>query len=140
MRQVLLATTALAALLSSSCGNSNGLYPVSGKVFYNGEPTVGATVTFVRKDATDRLTDPTPQGVVGTDGTFTLAGPAGPGAAPGEYSVLIEWKEGAGKQPGRAPALSAPDRLRKRYLDPNNPLVTATVEARPNTLPPFQVE
>jgi hypothetical protein len=116
------------------------LYPVNGKVLVNGEPAVGATVTFVRKGSPDPLKEPTPQGVVGEDGTFTLSGPGGDGALPGEYAVLVEWKEGAGTKRGRAPALNAPDRLKKKYLDPSKPLLTATVEAKSNTLPPFELK
>jgi hypothetical protein len=123
----------------AGCG-SNGLYPVTGQVLVNGEPAVGATVTFVRTGSADPLKDPTPQGVVGEDGTFTLSGPGGDGAPPGAYVVLVEWKEGAGTRRGRAPALSAPDRLKKRYLDPKKPLLTATVEAKSNALPPFELK
>jgi hypothetical protein len=109
-------------------------------VLVNGDPAVGATVTFVRKGAADPFKEPTPQGTVGEDGTFTLSGPGGDGAPPGEYVVLVEWKEGAGKVKGRSPALSAPDRLKKKYLDPNKPLLSATVEAKRNDLPPFDVK
>jgi hypothetical protein len=138
-RRLLPIAVAACALVCSSC-NSSGLFPVRGKVLVNGDPAVGATVTFLRKGSADPLTDPTPQGVVGEDGTFTLSGPGGEGAAPGEYVVLVEWKEGAGAQRGRAPALNAPDRLKKKYLDPKNPLLTATVEAKSNTLPPFELK
>jgi hypothetical protein len=139
MRHCLLATAALGSLFLASCGSSKALYSVRGKVLCNGEPAVGATVTFVRKDAADPLHEPTPQGVVAEDGSFTLAGPGGAGAEPGEYAVLVEWKEGAGARRGRAPALAAPDRLKKRYLDPNRPLLTATVEPKSNDLPAFDV-
>jgi hypothetical protein len=121
------------------CGNSC-TYPVSGKVLYGGEPAVGATVTFVRKGVTDRMQEQTPQGVVREDGTFSLASPLGAGAPPGEYVVLIEWKVGAGTSKGRSPGLSAPDRLNRRYLDLTRPLLTATVEAKANTLPPFELQ
>jgi hypothetical protein len=127
-------------VIFAGCGDSAGMYPVTGKVTYHGEPAVGATVTFVRKGSTDPFKEVTPQGVVGDDGTFTLHGPRGDGAAPGDYAVLVEWKEGAGKTKGRAPALNAPDRLKKKYLDPNHALLTATVKARSNTLPPFEVK
>jgi hypothetical protein len=137
-RLLLAVVIAASAAVFAGCGGSNGLYPVSGKVLHNGEPAVGATVTFVRKGAAG-VDDQTPQGVVADDGTFRLAGPAGEGARLGDYVVLVEWKEGAGKVKGRAPALSAPDRLQKRYLDPNRPLLTATVEAKRNDLPPFEV-
>jgi hypothetical protein len=80
-----------------------------------------------------------PQGTVQDDGTFTLASPAGKGVPPGEYVVLVEWKEGAGKVKGRAPALGAPDRLKKKYLDPNHPLLTATVDGKTRSLPPFEL-
>jgi hypothetical protein len=121
------------------CGDGNGLYPVGGTVLFKGEPAVGATVTFLRKDA-DRRAESPAQGVVHEDGSFTLAGPNGFGALPGEYVVLVEWKEGAGKSKGRAPALSAPDRLKRRYLDPNKPLLTAKVEPATNKLPPFELQ
>jgi hypothetical protein len=121
------------------CGHANGPFPVTGKVLYKGEPAVGATVTFLRKEA-DRSRESPVQGVVRDDGSFTLAGPGGPGALPGEYVVLVEWKEGAGKMKGRAPALSAPDRLKGRYLDPNNPVLTAKIEPAANELPPFELQ
>jgi hypothetical protein len=124
----------------SGCGNSSGIYPVSGKVLYHGVPAVGATVTFVRKGATERMQEQTPQGVVHDDGTFSLASPVGAGAPPGEYAVLVEWKVGAGKIKGRSPGLNAPDRLKRRYLDPAHPLLTATVEAKTNSLTPFELQ
>jgi hypothetical protein len=124
--------------LNTGC-DSSGLYPVTGQVQCNGQPAAGATVTFVRKDAANRLDEQTPLGVVQEDGTFTLTCPSGKGAAPGEYIVLIEWKEGAGHSKGRTPALNAPDRLKRKYLDPNKPLLTATVAPKTNRLPPFEV-
>ena len=140
VRLLLPIAAAACSLACSSCDHSSGLYPVTGKVLVNGDPAAGATVTFVRKGATDPLKESTPQGVVEDDGTFALSGPVGAGAPPGEYVVLVEWKEGAGKKRGRAPALSAPDRLKKKYLDPNRPLLTATVEAKSTTLPPFELK
>ena len=141
--RVRLSALALAAgvLAIGGCGDGGPRrYSVTGKVLAQGEPAVGATVTFVRKGSPDPLAEATPQGTVGEDGTFSLAGPGGDGAVPGEYAVLVEWKEGAGKKKGRAPALSAPDRLKKKYLDPNKPLLTATVEPKSNVLPPFDVK
>jgi hypothetical protein len=119
--------------------DSGGRRSVTGKVLYNGQPAAGATVTFVRKDSANRLDDTMPQGTVEADGTFTLAGPTGKGVPPGEYIVLVEWKEGAGKVKGRAPALGAPDRLKKKYLDPNHPQLTATVDDKTSRLPPFEL-
>jgi hypothetical protein len=128
------------AFSSFGCGSSSGVYPVSGKVLYRGAPAAGATVSFVRKGAADPMREQVPQGVVREDGTFSLASPLGNGAPPGEYAVLVEWKVGAGKVKGRSPALSAPDRLKRRYLDPARPLLTTTVEAKANSLPPFELQ
>jgi hypothetical protein len=139
MRSLLLAVISGSALLSASCGNSAGLHAVHGKVLVKGEPAIGATVTFIRQGS-DPLKDPPLQGIVEEDGTFTLKGPGGSGAPAGDYVVLVEWKEGAGSQGGRAPALSAPDRLKKKYLDPSKPLLAARVEATATTLPPFELD
>ena len=76
-RLVPAAVVAACVVVSAGCRGPNGLHPVSGKVLHNGEPAVGATVTFVRKDAVGSTGEQTPQGVGGDDGTFTLAGPAG---------------------------------------------------------------
>jgi hypothetical protein len=141
VRKSLVVTLLVAATVAClGCGRSSGLYPVSGKVLYHGEPAAGATVTFIRKGAADRLKEQTPQGVVRDDGTFSLAGPLGTGAPPGEYAVLVEWKVGAGQSKGRSPGLSAPDRLNRRYLDADRPLLTATVEAKTNALSPFELQ
>jgi hypothetical protein len=139
-RRVLSIVVAVFAIACCSCGKSSGIYPVTGKVLVNGQPAVGASVIFIRKESADPFKEPTPQGIVGEDGSFTLRGPTGDGAAPGEYIVMLEWKEGAGNAKGRSPALNAPDRLKKKYLDSNNPMLTARVEAKPNILPPFNVE
>ena len=140
MRNHLLTLFALLALLGASCNRSGDFYPVTGTVLVNGQPAVGATVTFVRRDVPEGVREHIQQGVVEEDGTFALVGPAGKGAQPGEYIVLVEWKEGAGTNRGRAPALSAPDRLQKRYLDPTKPLLTAVVEAKTNVLPTFELK
>jgi hypothetical protein len=139
-RRFLAPAAAVVALTCCSCGDANGLYPVSGKVLYKGAPASGATVYFHREGAADRFQEQTPQGVVAEDGSFTLAGPTGAGARPGEYAVLVEWKEGAGRKKGRGPGLSAPDRLRHRYLNPNKPLLLAEVKPTTNQLPPFELK
>jgi hypothetical protein len=127
-------------LAYAGCGNPNGAYPVFGKVLYKGEPAKGAVVYFHRKSVTDPLQEHTPQGVVQEDGTFTLASPLGKGALPGEYVVLIEWKEGAGKIRGRSAALTAPDRFRGRYMDLKKPRFQAEVKTEKTQLPPFELQ
>jgi hypothetical protein len=115
----------------SGCRNSNGLYPVRGKVLYRGEPAVGAAVYFHRKDVADPLQEQTSQGIIGQDGAFELAGANGKGALPGEYAVLIEWKDATRRK--------APDRFRGRYMNANSPPFTVEVKAEKNHLPPFDL-
>jgi len=122
------------------CGSSDGLYPVRGKVLCKGEPAVGAEVYFHRKDVADPLTQQIPQGIVQQDGTFELAGATGKGALPGDYVVLIEWREGAGKTPGRSPPIGAPDRFKGKYLDPKKPQFQAQVKTAKNQLAAFEIQ
>jgi hypothetical protein len=124
----------------AGCSNASGLYHVSGKVLYKGEPATGATVSFISKATSNPEGSQTPFGIVQEDGTFTLASPVGEGAPAGEYIVLVEWKEGAGKVKGRSPGLNAPDRLGRRYLNLKQPLLTAVVEPKTNNLPPFELK
>jgi hypothetical protein len=141
MRKCILPAIAAVALpvLASGCGNSHGFYPVYGKVLYKGQPAVGATVYFHRKGATDALHEQSPMGVVEEDGSFKLTGPAGEGTVPGEYIVLVQWKQGAGKVRGRSPGINAPDRFKGRYCNANKPLLQAEVKPTTNRLAPFEL-
>ena len=77
-------------------------------------------------------------GIVQEDGSFSLVcGPHGAGAPPGEYDVLIEWKQDRNQPKGLA--AGAHDRLRGRYADPKSPRLHATVNAETNSLPPFEL-
>lgn len=137
MKKGLVATMAALALVCSSCGDANKLYPVSGKVTYKGAPAVGATV-FLQRQGADPLNEQTIMGIVQENGSFTLVcGPQGQGAPPGEYAVLIEWKRHANRAKGLAQ--KAPDRLKGRYADPKRPRLRAVVKPGANDLPPFEL-
>lgn len=123
------------ALACISC--SNGRHPVSGKVSYKGQPAAGAAV-FFKRQGVDPMNEHMIMGVVQEDGSFTLVcGAQGNGAPPGEYDVLIEWKQGPNR--GRGRTLTLPDKLKGRYADPNRPLFHATIKAGANTLPPYEL-
>jgi hypothetical protein len=135
MSKALLCGAAVLTLACASCGK--GLYPVSGSVIHKGSPAAGAAV-FFRRQGGDPMNEPTVMGVVRADGSFTLVcGSLGEGAPPGEYDVLIEWKQGPGHARGRGHKGS--DRLGGRYADPQRPRLHATVKPQPNHLPPFEL-
>ena len=141
------------ALVGAGCGESNGRYPVYGKVLHKGEPAIGATVSFFPKSAAGS-DGQIPRGEVEADGSFRLdSGDLGPGALPGQYAVLVEWRQGplrthrrdtartVGKHAAREgkPLLIADDRLKGRYFDIAHPRLDAEVKNESNTLPPFNL-
>ena len=129
MRKVVSCVTAALVLACPSC-NKNNIYPVSGKVTYQGSPASGAVVFFFRQGG-DSNNEPAIMGIVQEDGSFELVcGALGKGAPPGDYDVVIEWKQVSGQSKGR-PQHGA-DKLQGRYADPKHPLLHATVEARAN--------
>jgi hypothetical protein len=137
VRKVIFCVTAALAPACASCGYKNNIYPVSGKVTFNGSPASGATVFFHRQGA-DPMSEHLTMGIVQEDGSFELVcGSLGKGAPPGEYDVVIEWKPISGQGKGRR--LRGPDRLNGRYADPKNPLLHATVAAKANHLAPFEL-
>jgi len=135
--KVVFSLTAALALACASCGNKNKIYPVSGKVAYNGAPASGAAVFFYRHGA-DPMNEHMVMGLVQEDGSFELVcGSLGKGAPPGEYDVVIEWKQVSGQSKGRPQ--HGPDKLKGRYADPKHPLLHATVEAKATQLDPFEL-
>ncbi len=137
MRKVVLFLTVPLALVCASCSNESNLYPASGKVTYKGSPAAGAAVFFHRQGG-DSMNDHMIMGIVQDDGSFQLVcGSLGKGAPPGEYDVLIEWKQVTGQSKGRPQ--HGPDKLKGRYADPQRPRLHATVEAKATNLPPFEL-
>ncbi|HUY93448.1 MAG TPA: hypothetical protein VMV10_32275 [Pirellulales bacterium] len=127
----------LLALTCASCrAKTNNIFPVTGKVTYNGAPAAGAAIFFYRKGA--GLEEHMVMGVIQNDGSFELVcGPLGKGAPPGEYDVLVEWRPVVAQRNGNPQR--GPDQLKGRYSDRSRPLLHATVEARANDLPPFDL-
>jgi hypothetical protein len=135
VRTVVLCLTAALMLSCTSCGRQNNIYPVSGKVTYQGAPACGAVVFFHRHGG-DGINDPMIMGIVQEDGAYDLVcGSLGKGAPPGEYDVLIEWKRFTGQNKGRPQ--HGPDKLAGRYADPRNPRFHATIRAKSNQLDSF---
>lgn len=136
MRKVVICMTAALLLACASCGNKDKIYPVSGKVTYNGFPARGAVVSFHRQRG--EFNDPTIMGIVKEDGSFELVcGPLGMGAPPGDYDVLIEWKRIHSQ--GKRRIQTGSDLLHGRYADPKHPLLHVTVTAGATQLLPFEL-
>jgi hypothetical protein len=137
MRWIIYSLPAVLSLSFVSCGNNDNLYPVAGSVIYRGEPARGAVVHFYRQGA-DQLNEHVIMGIVQEDGSFELVcGSLGKGAPPGDYDVLIEWKQVTGQSKGRP--RHGPDKLKGRYANPQKPLLHATVEKKATELPSFEL-
>jgi hypothetical protein len=139
-----------------------GFHPVTGKVLYQGQPAVGATVFFHKTAGPGPASEVVPTGVVGEDGSFSLSTDVVEGAPAGSYNVLILWQDrtsspagvpiasGSGSEKGSRktartaskirPSPSLPsDRLKGRYADPEHPRLKAEVKPESNTLAPFEL-
>ncbi len=140
------------AVNAPGCGNSAGLYAVSGKVLYKGEPAKGAVVYFHREGGGGPKDQPIPYGIVEDDGSFELVSDnLGSGALPGDYAVLVEWRDEKGdgvttvktsgktKLAKRSRMRTGPDRLKGRYLDIQKPLLHALVKPQSNPLIAFEL-
>jgi hypothetical protein len=136
MIKILCCLTAFLSLACASCSNRIKIYPVSGKVTYEGRPAAGAAVFFHRHGG-DTLNDPMIMGIVMQDGFFEVAcGSLGKGAPVGEYDVLVEWKPRITPNGGQD---RTADKLMGRFADLNHPVLHAKVEAEANQLPPFDL-
>jgi hypothetical protein len=123
-----------------SAGNRKQLYPVSGAVFVQGEPAVGARVFF---SPAENPTDPKalrPFAIVDKDGSFRLTTyTAYDGAPAGDYVIIVTWSTSPASASGNDAAYRGPDRLKGVYGDPSAPKLRATVKSGPNTLEPFRL-
>jgi hypothetical protein len=155
-RFVLAVAVAMSSAALAGCGNSAGLFPVSGKVLYRGEPAAGAVVYFHRQAKPGSASQTIPYGIVEDDGSFEVTSDdLGNGASPGSYIVLVEWRDYSGdnvtvtpskgkgkgkvKQVKRSRIRSGSDRLKGRYFDISKPLLHAEVKAEKNPLAPFEL-
>ncbi len=151
-RMILVAAAASWSFSEAGCGDSAGIYPVSGKVLCKGEPAAGAVVYFHPEGDASVARDVIPHATVEDDGSFLLSsGDLGSGARPGKYAVLVQWRDPAGdgivpasersksKLTKRSRMRLGPDRLKGRYFDISQPLLHVLVKPESNQLPPFEL-
>jgi hypothetical protein len=111
------------AVLCAGCGREGPkLHPVKGKVLFDGQPAVGATVVL-RPIAEKAPADLFPSGVVSADGSFSLeCYQVGRGAPEGEYI-----------------AVCMSNKLPERYSDETTSGLPVTVKPGHNELSPFEL-
>ena len=126
----------LLTLSLASCKNDGRkpTFAVSGKVLFNGKPAEHATVVFhpIGESGPDSVR---PRGKVRADGSFALTTYDGEDGAPaGDYRVTVElWlTTGRGDE-------GPTSRLPAKYARPETSGLTATVNAWPTELKPFDV-
>jgi hypothetical protein len=125
---------AAALLLAVSCSGRKSVYPVRGKVLFEGAPAVGARVQFHPENQSAEQPF-APVGEVDKDGTFRLTTYSHEDGAPaGRYTVTVLWgkpsKGGDGYDQIWVP---------ERYLSPATSKLTADVPEQETELPPFHL-
>jgi hypothetical protein len=126
---------AAASLCSCQPGDRKPVVPVTGAVFFMGQPAEGVRVAFhPSRDPSDRGLRP--QGIVAADGSFRLTTYAlGDGAPPGDYVVTLYWPV-----PGPNDDVHVhPDRLSGRYADVKTTPLTVTIPSNAVALEPFNL-
>ena len=126
----------------SGCGATGpDHYAVTGQVFYQGHPAVGAIV--ILQPEAECAQNPAfakcgfPRAEVGQDGSFQMTtARASDGAPPGKYIVCITWPVLAPLDPERAEQAEInPDRFQNYYNNPAAPIYKFTVDKKPSQIP-----
>jgi hypothetical protein len=135
---------AVALLSLAGCGPGGPkVYPVKGKVSYNGKPMAGGgSIAFLPKGS-GQTEGKLPGGIINEDGTYEMmTHKEGDGAMEGEYRVVITQVTAKEPEPtpdGTAPppaaaAVAPADVIPPKYSDQQNSPLTAKVEAKSNEI------
>ncbi|MFO0890638.1 MAG: hypothetical protein U0790_16025 [Isosphaeraceae bacterium] len=132
----------LAAGSLPGCSNADqgatAVYPVKGKVTFEGEPASGAFVVFHPKSAAAPGGEgQRPSAQVKPDGSFEVTTRSQADGAPaGDYAVTVQWnklvKQGSDATPG--PNVIPPD-----YTKPDTTPIKVSVKQSSNELNPFEI-
>jgi len=142
-RLVIFTIVALFTLSFASCGSARDrkLYPVDGKVLYNGKPAAGVQVIFhPQNDSSPQAA--VPSGVTDEEGSFTLTSyNTAKGAPAGSYYVLLFWPKRLSSGVINAHlAKSIPeDFFKGRFTDQKRPGFFTEVKVEPNHLASFNI-
>jgi hypothetical protein len=123
-------------LLTSSiagCDRGPKLYPVQGKVSYEGNAPEGASVVFAPVDGDHSKSA---SGKVQADGSYELETyPHGKGAFPGEYHVTVTWFTGNAREQE-----NPVNKLPQKYATTQTSGLTASVKEGNNEIPPIELK
>jgi hypothetical protein len=129
-----------AALLMATilgCGkaepNRVAVFPVNGKITFQRQPTVGATVLLHPQTPLEKV--PAPRASVAPDGTFRISTfNTGDGAPEGDYVVTVQWyrpvKNGTD-------VVSGPNVIPRKYTQAASSDIVIHVAAGENSLKPI---
>ncbi len=122
-------------LLLAGCSEKQvEVFPVTGKVNFNGQVPVGATVVLHPVDDANQ-NDFAPTGTVEKDGTFKITSyEPGDGAPAGEYVATIEWYKYDARLNGVGPNV-----LPKKYSNWKTSPIKVSVAKGPSDLAPITI-
>ena len=138
MRSVARWYFAVLPLLSvlSGCGGETRVpvFPVSGKVTFEGTSPVGAQVVLHAVNNSE-ASDVAPTGVVQNDGSFTItAYDPGDGAPQGQYVATIQWFKITPEAGGPGPNVVPP-----KYASAKTSPIKVTVNGGPTQIEPIRI-
>ncbi len=134
--RILIAIALPALVALAGCGESRvEVFPVSGKVTYEGQSPAGAFIVLHPVNPVEGM-NVAPTGAVKKDGTFSItAYQKDDGAPPGDYVATIEWYKFDEKLGGAGPNV-----LPKDYANAKtSPLKVSVKAGGPTELPPITI-
>lgn len=123
------------ALVAGGCQqeqttNQTPTYPVTGTLYVNGQPAIGAMVKFHAPKTSGRM----PAAIVREDGSFAASYYGTEDGAPaGEYQLLVLWMT---PPPGGGLPV---DRLKGRFADASRPVRRVMITEGENLLEPIHL-
>ena len=133
-------SVSLVLLACVACsGEKRKLYPVRGKVLFDGKPAEGALVTLQALDNSSQMSA-YPRAQVKPDGSFSIATyQLEDGAQPGDYKVVIMWMPENARQLLMEGKLLV-NKLPPQYADAKTTPLEVHVKEGPNDLSPFELQ